>query len=121
MTNAYADGSDLAVADPNSGKRFTPGRSNPIGREKINEQLLEPAEIFMQILTASAQIDNRISHELSRPVISGLAVAIDVENGMRQMRSAQLATANPCRGGLTRVSWHPSIDVNRLMLDDAQL
>src|SRR2546430_9402040 len=85
MANAYADGSDLAVADPNSGKRFTPGRSNFEFSEKINEQLFEPAQIFMQILTASAQIDNRITHELSRPVISGLAATIDGENGMRQM------------------------------------
>src|SRR5206468_1325589 len=57
MANAYADGSDLAVADPNSGKRFTPGRSNLEFSEKINEQLLEPAQRFVQILTASAQID----------------------------------------------------------------
>ena len=55
MANADANGSDLAVADPNAGKRFPPGRSNPVFREKFNEQLLEPAQISMQILTASAQ------------------------------------------------------------------
>src|SRR6266536_1223925 len=108
MANAYADGSDLAVADPNSGKRSTPGRSNPVCREKINEQLLEPAQIFVQILTASAQIDNRITHELPRPVISGLAAAIDGENRMRQMRGAQFATANPSWGGQTGLIWCPS-------------
>ncbi len=117
MANAYADGRDLAVANPNSGKRFTPGRSNPVYREKINEQLLEPAQIFMQILTASAQIDNRITHELSRPVISGLAAAIDGENGMWQMAGVQFATANPSWGGQTRSIRRPSDRVNRFMLE----
>jgi hypothetical protein len=52
MTNAYPNGSNLAVADPNSGKRFAPASSNPVFGEKIDERLFYPAQIFVQILTA---------------------------------------------------------------------
>src|SRR5436853_1803965 len=117
MVNANYVGSNLSVAYPNSSKQFTPRRSNFEFSEKINEQLFELAQIFMQILTASAQIDNRITHELSRPVISGLAATIDGENGMRQMAGVQFATANPSWGGQTRSIRRPSDRVNRFMLE----
>jgi len=62
MANADADRSDLAIFGPNSGKRFASLRGNFLLSEKVYQQLLEPAQIFVQILTASAQIDNRITH-----------------------------------------------------------
>src|SRR4029077_5550127 len=114
---AYADRSDLAVADPNSGKRFAPGRGNPVLSEKINEQLSEPPQILVQTPTASTQIDNRITHQLPRPVISGLAAAIDGEKRMRQMRGVERATANPSCGGQTGLIWSPPNGVNRFVLE----
>ena len=88
MANTNPDRSNFAIFDPNSGKRFASLRGNVVLCEKIDEQLLEPAQIFVQILATPPQVDNRITHQLARPVIRRLAAAIDRKNWMRQMRTA---------------------------------
>ena len=87
MANADADRSDLAIFDPNSGKRFASLRGNVVFGEKIDEQLLKPAQVFVQILAAPPQVDNRITHQLARPVIRRLPAAVDRKDWMRQMRA----------------------------------
>src|SRR5262249_20765049 len=61
VTNSYANRSNLAVANPNSGQRFALGSGYSVSCEKLNKQLFEPAQILVQILTVSAQIDNGIT------------------------------------------------------------
>src|SRR5206468_8087365 len=120
MTNTYANGSNLAVADPDSGERFTSRSGNAVSGEKLNEQSLEPPQILVQILTTSAEIDNRISHQLAWSMICRLTSTIDCEKWMRQMRRAQFATANPSCGGQTRLIRSATNGVNRLMLEQEQ-
>ena len=64
-------------------------RGNVVSDEKLDEQLLKPAQIFVQILAAPTQIDDRITHQLTRPVIRRLPAAIDRKKRMRQMRSTR--------------------------------
>ena len=87
MANTDADRSNLAIPYPNSGERFTSLRGNVVLREKIDEQLLEPAQVFVQILTTPAQINNGITNQLARPVICCLPATVDRKQRMRQMRA----------------------------------
>src|SRR5206468_7464222 len=89
MANTYANGSNLAVADPDSGKRFASPSGNAVSGEKLNEQSLEPPQILVQILTTSTEIDNWISHQLAGSMICRLTSTIGCEKWMRQMRRAQ--------------------------------
>src|SRR5689334_9403206 len=47
MTHTDANGSNLTMANPNSRERFPARRRNSIFGEKLDEQLLEPAQISM--------------------------------------------------------------------------
>ena len=117
MPHAHADRRDFAaspdyfgVLDPNPGKALAPrGRKSVLG-EKIDEHLLEPAQIAMQILSAPAKIDNRITHQLSRSVIGRLAAAIDRKKRIGKMRCAQQ----------TRSIGGAPDRVNRLVLEQKQ-
>ena len=51
----------------------------------FHQQRFKPTEITMQILPALAQVDDRITNQLSGPMISCLAPAIDQEEKMRKM------------------------------------
>jgi hypothetical protein len=82
MANADANRSDLAVFNPHARERPALRRGYSILRQKIDEQ---SAQIFVQILPAPTQIDNGISDQLPRPVISRLSTAIDREERIRQV------------------------------------
>src|SRR5262249_170852 len=79
MPDTDANRRDLALLDPNASEPFAPRRGDFVAREKIDQRLLEPAQITMQILAAAAKIDNRIAHQLAGTMISRLAAAIDRE------------------------------------------
>src|SRR5882724_11688489 len=89
MANTHANGSDLALADPNSGKRFASRSGDAVSSDKLNEQSLEPPQIFVQIVTTPVKIDKRIPHQLPGSMICCLTSTIDREKWMRQMRGAQ--------------------------------
>src|SRR5438067_1377874 len=78
--------------------------------EHLNQKLLQPAQVVMKILAAALQIDDRIPDQLSWPMISCLAPAINWEQRMRQVRSAEEA-------GLVR---RAANCVNRLMFEKKQ-
>src|SRR5215469_12779667 len=123
MANADANGSDLAVFYPNSRERFASHRGNAVFGQHFNEQLLEPAQIFMQILAASAKIDNWIAHQLARSVIRRLPATIDRKKWMWQMRRAEFTIptwSGPC-GGQTGSIRSAADSVNRFMLEQKQL
>ena len=48
----------------------------------------DPAQIAMQVLAATPQVDDRITDQLPGSMIGGLAAAVDREKGMRQMSGA---------------------------------
>src|SRR3954451_8189590 len=92
MANTDSDRSDFTILDPNSCERFASLRGNVVSGEKIDEQMLQPAQVYVQILAASPQVDNWVTHQLARAVIRRLAAAVDRKERMRQMRAAQFAT-----------------------------
>ena len=61
----------------------------------------------MQILAVTAQVDDRITDQLSRAVIGRLAAAVDREKRMRQMR----------RAAQTRLIGRATNGVNRLVFE----
>src|SRR6266704_292233 len=89
MAHSNPNRSDLAIIDPNSRERCALCRCNLVLGQHFNERLLEPPQIFVQILTAPAQVDNGITHQLSGSVIRRLTSTIDREEWMWQMRGAQ--------------------------------
>src|SRR5690349_16201396 len=106
MTHTNANRRNLALLNPNPGQSFARVPFNSELRQKFDQQAFNPTQIFVQILAAMAQVDNRIAHQLSRPMIRCLATPIDPKKWMRQMRStAQTALVR-----------RPSNGVNRLML-----
>ena len=64
----------------------------------------------MEILSASAQVDDRIADQLTGSVIGRLATAIDREKRMRKMRNAPE----------TRLIRRAANRVNRLVLQQKQ-
>src|SRR5437773_8866029 len=83
MANTYANGSNLAIADPDSGKRFTSRSGNPVSAEKLNEQSLDQPQILVQILTTSSEIENRISHKLPGSIICRPTATMSCEKRTR--------------------------------------
>ncbi len=79
-------------------------------REQLDQRPLDPTQVAMQILAASPQIDDRVTDQLSRPVIGRLATAVNREKRMRQMGSAPQ----------TRLIRGASDGVDRLVLEKQQ-
>ena len=107
MSHADANRRDFSFLNPNTGQSFTTLRFNFELGQKFDQQSFNPAQIFVQILFAIAQIDNRITDQLARSVIGRLPATIDLKEWMRQMRSAAQA-------GLVRC---PTDGVNRIMFE----
>src|SRR5204863_7999581 len=87
MSHAHTNRRDFSFLNPNAGQSFTTLRFNVEARQKFDQQSFNPAQIFVQILSAIAQVYNRITHQLSRSVISGLPATTNLKKWMRQMRS----------------------------------
>src|SRR4051794_5997772 len=85
MAHANADRRDLAVLDPDAGQTDSRGRRDPGFGQGFHEQLLQPAQVSMQILAAPPQVEDRVTDQLSRSMIGGLAAAVDREERMREM------------------------------------
>ena len=62
MSHADANRRDFSFLNPNAGQSFTTLRFNFDPGQKFDQQSFNPAQIFVQILSAIAQIDNRITH-----------------------------------------------------------
>ena len=104
MTHTNANRRNLALLNPNPGQSFARMRFNSKLRQKLDQQAFNPTQIFVQILAAMAQVNNRIANHLSRPMIRCLATPIDPEEWMRQMRStAQAALVRRPSNGVNRV------------------
>src|SRR5206468_11788774 len=110
IAHSYPNRTNLAIVDPNSRERCASCRINLILSQHFDEQLLEPPQISVQILTTPTQVDNRITHQLSGPVIRRLTSAIDRDKWMGPMRCAQQA----------RLIGSPPDCVNRFMLEQKQ-
>src|SRR5205814_5945369 len=82
VTNPDTDRRDLTMADPNTGETFALLRLDFVAGKKINQRLLEPAQVAMQVLPAPAKIDNRIAHQLPGPMIRRLTAPIDCKQRM---------------------------------------
>src|SRR5437016_13037062 len=96
MSHAYTDGRDFSFLNPNTGQPRSTLRFNFEFAQKFDQQTFNPAQILVQILSAIAQIDNRITHQLARSVIGRLPATIDLKKWMRQMRSTAQAGLVRC-------------------------
>ena len=63
VPHSYTDRSDLAIFNPDAGESFPRGGANSINGQQFNEQIFQPAQVAMQILPASAQVENWISNQ----------------------------------------------------------
>src|SRR5579862_43490 len=91
MAHADADGGDLPLPHPDAGKVFAPRRADAVFLQGEDENLFQQAEVTVQILPVSTQVEDRVADELSRPVIGRLPSAIDPHDRMWQRRGVAQA------------------------------
>ena len=107
VANAHADRRDLAFGNPHAGQPSSRLRRDPERGKQLDHHLLDPAKIAVQVLSASSQINNRITDELPGPMIGCLAATINREKRMRKVRGTAQA----------RLIRRPANRVNRLVLE----
>ena len=81
MAHADADRGDFALPDPDAGQTVASRGFDLVDREQLDEERLDPAQVTMQILAVTTEIDQKISDQLPRPVISRLAAAVVGKSG----------------------------------------
>jgi hypothetical protein len=74
----HADRCDLAPSGPDTGESILPTGSYPPPAERADEHFLESAQIPVQILPVSLEVEDGIAHELSRPVEGCVAAALNL-------------------------------------------
>jgi len=109
--DADADGGDLAIRNPSAGEGLAAACRDAELRADADEELLEGAEVEVEILAVVAQVEDGIADELAWAVIGGLAAAIDVDDGVDEVGSAAEA-------GLIRGAAH---GVNGVVLEKEEL
>ena len=75
-----ADAHDLLAARPDARIAGVSLGGDVEDAERCDERLLERAQVPMEILLVAAEIENRIAHELTRPVESYVATALDFKD-----------------------------------------
>ena len=111
MADTDADGGDLAFADPDPRQAGTRPRFDLEGSEQRDQERFNPTQIAMQILPVMAQVEEKITDQLPRAVISRLATPIDMEKWVRKM----------IRAPQTRLIGRPPDGVNRFVLEKEEL
>jgi hypothetical protein len=110
MPDPDADGSNLALIDPDAGETVARGCFHLMPREQFNQQRFEPAQVTMQVLTVTPEVEQKVTDQLTRAVVGGLATAINFEKWMRQM----------LRAAKTRLIGRASDGVDRIVLEQEQ-
>ena len=111
MPHADADRGDFALLDPDAGQAGAGRGVDLVGREQLDQERFDPAQIAMQILPVAAQIEEKITDQLPGPVISRLPAAVDRDKRMRQMRGAAQA----------RLIGRAADGVNRIVFEQPEL
>jgi len=111
FTDPYPDRSDLAILNPDA--RFSRDLV-PIDAElfeQINQEIFQTSQVTVQVPAALAQIENRVTHQLTGSVVGCLTAPIGFEERMGEL-------GNDAQARLIR---KPSDRINRLVLeqDDA--
>ena len=88
VTHADSDRRNFATRHPDTGQTVARRRGDAVVRQQFDQQSFNPAQITMQILSATAKIDDGITDELTGSVIGRLPAAVDRKKRMRQMRAA---------------------------------
>src|SRR5215831_13140027 len=80
LPDAYADGSNLPVSYPDTCLALDlPGTDAELC-DKINQEGFKHAQIPVQVSAADPEVQNRIAHKLTGPVIGGLAATVRLEH-----------------------------------------
>src|SRR5256885_4480187 len=80
LFHVNADARNLAAASPHPCEARIARGGNTEPRQRVDERLLERAEIPMQVLLVGLEVENRIADELSRPVKCHTPAALDLEH-----------------------------------------
>src|SRR5690606_40811705 len=77
--DAHADRRDLLVPDPHAGQPRLPAGADAVAGEGPNEGLLDVADVAMEVTPVGLEVEDRVSYELTRPVIGHIAPASGLE------------------------------------------
>src|SRR4051812_36476404 len=75
----HADRCDLAIIDPDARVLLDASAHDVESRQRVDQCLLDLAQVPMQILAMLLEIEDRISNELAGAVKGDVPTALDVE------------------------------------------
>jgi hypothetical protein len=85
LAHADADGSQLAMIGPDAGESVAACGVDTEMRAGVDQDILDHAQVRVQVAVSEVQIENRIAHELTRAVVGRLTAAICFVDRMRQL------------------------------------
>ena len=77
----HADRGDLALSYPDAGEPGPPLRRDLYGGEEIDHRLFQVSHVASEVAAVPAEVDDRIEHDLSWPVVGDVSSALDVVHG----------------------------------------
>ena len=80
LLHVNPDAGDLPAACPHARESRTPLRRDIQDRERVDQRLLERAQIPVQILPVGAQVEDGIADQLARAMERHVAAALDFEH-----------------------------------------
>ena len=80
LLHVNADARDLPAACPDTGESRVALGGNREDAERVDQRLLECAEVPVQVLLVCAKIENRIADQLARAVKRDVAAALDLKH-----------------------------------------
>jgi len=87
FADADADGCKFAVFHPNAGESVSPVGIDAELAAGVDQCVLDFPEMGVEVFPAPSEIENRVSHQLARPVIGRLAATIDLTDRVRKAGS----------------------------------
>src|SRR5205814_10489351 len=87
---ADADGADLPIANPCSGQAVDPPGGDPVVAADANHRLFQVAHVAVHVAPIGIQIEDRVTDDLSRPVIGDVSAAAGLEHLHAELREARV-------------------------------
>ena len=84
FSNTNSNGGNFAISHPNASETIAASRLNADLLARTDEGFFKYAKMFVKILAARVEIENRVTHKLTRAVIGRLTTPIDFMNRKRQ-------------------------------------
>lgn len=84
FSNTNSNGSNFAIFHPNASETIAASRLHAEVLARADEGFFKYAKMFVKILAARVEIENRVTHKLTGAVIGRLTTPIDFMNRKRQ-------------------------------------